>query len=195
MPFEVAVNKSNIYYNRRNFLLGAGAMVALSAAPVYSKATGYVKGAGQYRRLTMFNGQTSENIDIIYWIDGVPILEATSEINWFMRDWREDVSFEMQRDNFYHISAVHNLLETNEPIQLLSGYRTKKTNDHLRRKSRSVSRNSYHLKGMAADIRVKGRRVSQIAKAAQACSFGGIGQYSSSNFIHLDCADVRVWGS
>ena len=179
---------------RRTMLMGTGALIALVATPVYSKTPGYIKGAGKYRRIAMFNGQTSEQIDIIYWIDGAPVKEAIKEIDWFMRDWREDVSMEMERENLYHLSAVHNLLETSEPMQLLSGFRTKKTNDLIRRHSSSVSRNSYHLRGMAADIRVKGRKVSEIAKAAEVCSYGGVGKYSSANFIHLDCAKVRSWG-
>ncbi len=141
----------------------------------------------------MFSGQTHEDIDIIYWVDGQPIPEAVAEINWFMRDWREGVAYEMKRENLYILSAVHNLLETGEPMQLLSGYRTQKTNDRLRRQSRSVSRNSLHLKGMAADIRVRGFRVNTLAKAARACSYGGVGKYSSSNFVHIDCGEVRTW--
>ena len=37
-------------------------------------------------------------------------------------------------------------------------------------------------------------RVSQIARAAKACQGGGVGKYSRSNFVHMDCGVVRTWG-
>ncbi|MDD9979562.1 MAG: DUF882 domain-containing protein, partial [Boseongicola sp.] len=50
------------------------------------------------------------------------------------------------------------------------------------------------MKGQAVDLRLTGRSVSQIARAAIACSAGGVGKYSRSNFVHMDCGPVRVWG-
>ncbi|NBT42701.1 MAG: DUF882 domain-containing protein, partial [Alphaproteobacteria bacterium] len=26
------------------------------------------------------------------------------------------------------------------------------------------------------------------------CNAGGVGRYSRSNFVHMDCGPVRVWG-
>jgi uncharacterized protein YcbK (DUF882 family) len=50
------------------------------------------------------------------------------------------------------------------------------------------------MKGQAADLRLKSRSVGQMAKAAAACSAGGVGRYSRSNFVHMDCGPVRTWG-
>jgi uncharacterized protein YcbK (DUF882 family) len=77
---------------------------------------------------------------------------------------------------------------------LLSGYRSPATNAMLRSRSRGVARNSLHMKGQAADLRLKSRSVSQMARAAAACNAGGVGKYSRSNFVHMDCGPVRVWG-
>ena len=66
-----------------------------------------------------------------------------------------------------------------EPYMLLSGYRSPATNAMLRSKSRGVAKNSLHMKGMAADLRLKSRSVSQMARAAEACSAGGVGQLSA----------------
>jgi uncharacterized protein YcbK (DUF882 family) len=50
------------------------------------------------------------------------------------------------------------------------------------------------MKGQAADLRLNSRSVSQMARAAAACKAGGVGTYSRSNFVHMDCGDVRSWG-
>jgi len=48
--------------------------------------------------------------------------------------------------------------------------------------------------GKAADLRLKSRSVGQMAAAAEACASGGVGRYSRSNFVHMDCGPVRHWG-
>ena len=93
------------------------------------------------------------------------------------------------------MAAAHNLMDVNEPYMLLSGYRSPKTNAMLRSRSRGVAKNSLHMQGKAADLRLSTRSVSQIARAAKACHGGGVGRYSGSNFVHMDCGVVRTWGS
>jgi uncharacterized protein YcbK (DUF882 family) len=50
------------------------------------------------------------------------------------------------------------------------------------------------MKGQAADLRLSSRSVNQMARAASACHAGGVGRYSGSNFVHMDCGPVRTWG-
>ena len=57
----------------------------------------------------------------------------------------------------------------------------------------SVARNSLHMKGQAADLRLKSRSVSQMARAALSCRAGGVGKYRNANFVHMDCGDIRSW--
>ncbi len=178
----------------RRAMLGAFAITAVTAAPVYSKAFGFLKGAGDIRKLSMRSGRTGETLETIYWIEGKYIPEALKEINYFMRDWREDLVVKMDARNVDIVTAAHRLLDTTEPYQLLSGYRSPRTNALLRRRSRRVAKNSLHMKGMAADIRLSSRSVSQIARAGLACNAGGVGRYSRSNFVHLDSGAVRTWG-
>ena len=177
---------------RRLFVATMGASLAapaiLGGAPAHA-------ASGHIRRLRMLCGQTDENIDVIYWIDGEYIPEAMSEINQFMRDWREDKAIVMNRENIDILAATHRILDTDEPFSLLSGYRTKKTNLMLRRRSRQVARNSLHVIGYAADVRLQSRSAHKIAKAATSCRNGGVGKYSGSNFVHIDCGDVRTWGA
>ena len=178
----------------RRGLLGVFAATTLIAAPTYSHAFGVLRGAGDIRRVRMYSGRTGETLDSIYWIEGEYIPEVLKEINHFMRDWRNDDRIKMDPHNVDIIAAAHRLLDVNEPFMLLSGYRSPATNAMLRSKSRGVAKNSLHMKGMAADLRLKSRSVGQMARAAKACSAGGVGTYSRSDFVHMDCGPVRTWG-
>ena len=144
-------------FGRRNVLqyFLASAFCTLSA-PTYSNAAGYLKGSGNIRRLKMYSGHTGESLNAIYWIDGQYIAEVMNEIDFFMRDWRDRRKIKMDRRNIDNLAAISAILETNEPFKLLSGYRTRRTNDMLRRRSRSVASNSLHVKGQAADGAVAG---------------------------------------
>ena len=178
----------------RRGILGVFAATALVAAPTYSNAFGLLRGAGDIRRIRMYSGRTGESIDTIYWIEGKYIKEVLKEINHFMRDWRTDDTMTMDPRTVDIMAASHRLLDVSEPYMLLSGYRSPRTNAMLRSKSSGVARNSLHLKGQAADLRLKSRSVGQMARAAEACASGGVGRYSRSNFVHMDCGPVRTWG-
>ena len=166
----------------------------MAAAPTYANAFGFLRGAGDIRRINMYSGRTGERIDTVYWIDGDYIPEALDEINRFMRDWRSGQVKRIDTRAIDIFAASHNLLDVDEPYMMLSGYRSPETNALLRSRSSGVARNSLHMQGQAADLRLRGRSVSQMARAAAACSAGGVGKYSRSNFVHMDCGPVRLWG-
>ncbi len=178
----------------RRALLGAFAATAVSAAPTFAHAAGFLRGSGDIRRIRMYSGRTGERIDMIYWIDGKYIKDSVKEINYFMRDWRTDQVKSIDLRTIDIMAAAHNLLDVNEPYMMLSGYRSPQTNAMLRRRSRGVAKNSLHMRGQAADLRLASRSVSQMANAAAACRAGGVGRYSRSNFVHMDCGEVRTWG-
>lgn len=142
----------------------------------------------------MYSGRTGESIDTVYWIEGDYIKEALAEINHFMRDWRTNQVTNIDARTIDIAAAAHGLLDVNEPYMMLSGYRSPKTNAMLRSKSRGVAKNSLHMSGQAADLRLKSRSVTQMYKAASACHAGGVGKYSRSNFVHMDCGPIRTWG-
>lgn len=179
----------------RRGLLGAFAATALVAAPTYSNAAGFLRGAGDIRRIQMQSGRTGERIDMIYWIEGEYLADAVKEVNYFMRDWRTNDVKSMDLRTIDLMCAAHNLMDCSEPYMLISGYRSPKTNAMLRARSSGVAKNSRHLRGQAADLRLSSRSVGQMAKAASACRAGGVGRYSSSNFVHMDCGPVRTWGA
>lgn len=179
----------------RRALLGAFAATAVSAAPFFPGVTAYARGAGDIRRLRMHSGRTGESIDMIYWIDGNYIPEALREISHFSRDWRNNEVHQIDTRTIDIMAATAQMLRVNEPYMLLSGFRSQATNQMLRARSRNVAQNSLHLTGEAADVRLRSRTVAEMARAAAACRAGGVGRYSRSDFVHVDCGPVRSWGS
>lgn len=69
----------------------------------------------------------------------------------------------------------------NSPVIINSGYRTPEWNAKV-----GGAKCSYHMKGMAADIVVKGHTTKEIAKIADEImkSHGGVIRYT--NFVHVD---------
>ena len=178
----------------RRAVLGAFAATAVTAAPTYTNAAGFLRGAVISRRIKMYSGRTGERIDMIYWIEGKYIKDAVKEVNFFMRDWRTNGVKSIDLRTVDIMAAAHNLLDASEPYMLLSGYRSPQTNAMLRSRSRGVAQNSLHMRGQAADLRLSSRSVNQMARAAIACQGGGVGRYSRSNFVHMDCGVVRKLG-
>lgn len=73
----------------------------------------------------------------------------------------------------------------NAPIIINSGYRTPSWN-----KTVNGASNSYHCKGMAADIVVKGHQSREVAKYANSImEQGGVIKYT--NFTHVDVREER----
>lgn len=73
----------------------------------------------------------------------------------------------------------------NAPVIINSGYRTPSWNSKVNGAS-----NSYHCKGMAADIVVKGHSSREVAKYADSImEQGGIIKYT--NFVHVDVRENR----
>ena len=188
-------NENGSLITRRKLLGAFSGIAMVSAAPVYAGVPGFLKGAGNIRRIRMRSGRTGEMVDTIYWADGQYIKPVLAELNYFMRDWREDAVTKMSIESIDLIAATHHLLETEEPFQMLSGYRTPKTNAMLRSRSSRVAKDSYHTKGMAADLRMSSRSVNQVAAAAASTNVGGVGRYYKSNFVHMDSGPIRTWVS
>ncbi len=179
--------------SRRNFLKLVSTSTVALMMPSVARAAGFFSKSGDIRKIKFQNSNTGERVNTIYWIEGQYVQEALDQINYFMRDWRQNKVIKIDTANLDIISATQTLLDTEEPFELLSGYRTIKTNKMLAKVTAGVARNSYHIKGMAADLRMRSRTVNQIGRAAESCNRGGIGRYVNSSFVHIDCGPKRRW--
>lgn len=174
----------------RRVLLGGAACTALCglAAPAIAKRR------GAYRSLRLVNARTDEWVETVYWVEGTYLGDALTAFNHLMRDWRQDEATAMDPKLLDVLWETHQILDCDEPFQVISGYRTARTNALLRRRNRGVARNSYHMRGMAVDVTLRTRSVRQIARAAATLEAGGVGRYTRSHFVHFDTGPVRYWG-
>ncbi len=176
----------NATLSRRGVLgLVGGAVTALAAPAVLA-------GAGDIRRVHLVNARTGDEVNTVYWVEGEYIPEAKAEIDFLLRDWRENLIIDYDFKTIDILAATYRLIDTSEPVSIVSGYRSPVTNAMLRRKNRGVAKDSYHTKGMAIDFQMKSRSPVQIRRAAKKLGAGGVGGYRT--FTHVDSGPVRSWG-
>ena len=176
---------------RRRDLLKFGAAAGLTAiaAPAW---------AGQLdiwepRRAILDNLHTGEKFNEVYYANGSYLPDALAEATRVMRDWRTGEERFIDPALFDALHAIGGKLETRAPFQIISGYRSPRTNAMLHERSSGVATNSQHTVGKAIDVRVPGVELSHLRNAALSLGAGGVGFYPVSNFVHVDTGRVRQW--
>jgi len=145
------------------------------------------------RAVSLRHRHTDETLSTVYYANGRYIPSALKEVNWLLRDFRGDQVKEIDPRLLDLLFAVSQRLETAQPFDVYSAYRSPATNALLRREGWGVARNSLHMQGMAIDIGLPGRESRHIANCALSLQRGGVGFYRRSNFVHLDVGEVRTW--
>ena len=179
--------------SRRTVLLGGLSAGLITSIPGPASPA-VLRGKGSFRSLKVINKRTSERLNTVYWVEGQYIPEALEAFYYMLRDWRQEQMIRIDTRTIDIMAAVYKLVETSEPLEIISGYRSPRTNAMLRSRSRGVARNSYHMRGQAVDLTLKSRSVGQMAAAARSLRAGGVGRYSRSHFVHVDSGPVRDWG-
>lgn len=179
--------------NRRHFLKLGLSIIASQILPTYALANSPLLPEDE-RRICVYNLHTKEYIDVIYYKNGEYLKEAFKQINHIFRDHYTGRIREIDKRLIDFLYAIHRRLDAKEPFYLISGYRTRWTNEMLRRRYHGVvAKRSLHIFGKAADIRLPEHRLRQVRRAAYELKMGGVGYYPSRNFIHVDVGSVRFW--
>ena len=174
---------------RRNFLALCGA-AALSMSPLVAEAA---PRPPSERILAILNPHTGETVKATYWVKGRYVPEELHAINHVLRDhWTNEVA-EIDPKLLDVLHALKDRLDTKGAFHAMSAYRSQQTNDMLRRNGEGAAKHSFHLVGKAVDVRLPGRDVKYIHRAAVRLKAGGVGYYPRSNFVHLDVGPVRRW--
>lgn len=145
------------------------------------------------RRAILKNLHTGDAFNDVYFENGRYLPDALAQATKVMRDWRTGETHYIDPQLFDALHNIGQTLETRRPFQIISGYRSPKTNAALHAKSSGVASNSQHTQGKAIDVRVEGVQLAHLHKAALAVQAGGVGYYPVSNFVHVDTARVRRW--
>ena len=149
--------------------------------------------AGRDRELSFYNTHTGEKLAATYWSDGNYLDDGIEEISWLLRDHRAGIANSMDPKLLDLLYQLQTKVDRSGEFHVISGYRSPGTNDMLSKRSNGVAKRSYHMLGQAIDVRLPGFDTRQLKKAAIALKGGGVGYYSSSDFVHLDVGRVRYW--
>jgi uncharacterized protein YcbK (DUF882 family) len=180
------VQSSSVLTRRR--VLGAAAVATGVAFVTPVPAISFAP-----RAVSLYNTHTGEWVRTVYWADGHYIRDAVRDINWVLRDHYTDEVRPMNAGVLDLLGMMRERLDTHEPFLVVSGYRSPATNHRLYLRHNGVASNSYHIHGMAIDLRCEGRSLPQLRGAAVSLRGGGVGYYPHSDFVHVDCGPVRYW--
>jgi uncharacterized protein YcbK (DUF882 family) len=175
----------------RRWALAGGLALLTSAAPLSARAA-LIEGPTE-RSLKLHHLHTGEKVNVTYYGGGWYNPDALHDLSHFLRDFRTNEVVQVDRDLFDLLHSLNQRLETSEPFEIVSGYRSPATNAMLARTTRGVAAHSLHTVGMAVDVRVPGRRMQHVYAAARNLQLGGVGYYPRSEFVHLDVGRVRTW--
>ena len=176
----------------RRDLLALGLVTAASTIfPLKARAVS--EKISSQKELFFYNVYTKENINTVYWKDGMYLPDELARINHIFRDIRSGKEREININLLDLLFKVKEQLKSEDPFHVMSGYRTPKSNAMLRKRKKGVAKNSLHMYGKAVDISIPGYSLRGIRKAAMKLQAGGVGYYPRSKFLHLDVGEVRYW--
>ncbi len=145
------------------------------------------------RTVALDNLHTGESMEAVYWADGDYIPDVLDAVNIQLRDFRSGDVHPIDPRLLDLLDAVNTLTGTQSKFQVISGYRSAATNAMLRERSEEVAKKSFHIQGMAIDVRLPDVDLYRLHEAGLSLGRGGVGFYPDSNFVHLDVGPVRTW--
>lgn len=177
--------------NRRDLIKIGTGLLFTSLLP----STGWpaLTPGNSHRTISFYNTHTGENLVTCYFKNGAYCPDAMGRINCILRDHHTGDIKAIDPRLMDLLNFVNRQLGCSTPFHILSGYRSLKTNDRLRKKRSGVAKSSYHILGRAIDIRLPGCDTRQLRKAFLDLKLGGVGYYPRYDFVHVDTGSFRTW--
>jgi uncharacterized protein YcbK (DUF882 family) len=184
---------SNCLVGRRRVLGFGLGIAALAVAAPLRGALAALPQTGT-RTLAFVNTHTNEKIMAAYWRDGAYDRGALRDINHVLRDHRSNEVADMDPHLLDLLVELHRRTGSRKAYQIISGYRSPKTNAMLASASGGgVAKRSLHMEAKAVDIRLYDVKLKDLREAALGMKAGGVGYYPKSDFVHVDTGRVRFW--
>jgi len=144
-------------------------------------------------RLELKNVHTGETVSVTFGDADSIGPDALARLRHVLRDYRRDEEHDMDRTLFVMLSELAREAGCEPRYEVISGYRSPATNEHLRAAGHAVAQHSLHMDGRAMDVRLKDCPLSRLRDLALAARRGGVGYYPRSGFVHIDTGRVRSW--
>ncbi len=152
------------------------------------------------RTLSVIRPQSGEKARVLYWRDGEVIDSAYQELCHIMRDvvGKETAPIDPKLfETLWGTQAFLARYGMEQPLEILSGYRTAKSNGKLIEQGVPAARQSLHIEGKAADIRVANLNAEVLGGLVRSFRQGGVGFYyregPRGGWIHADTGLKRTW--
>lgn len=183
----------NGFIDRRGVLKAGLLGAAAGLIPLLDAREAYARTGHDSWRVSFKQAHTGESFNGVYRVGNRYLPEAFERLNYVMRDFRTGEVFPMDPRVVDILSMIQARSKSSVPFEVLSAYRSPKTNTNLRRASNGVAKNSFHMYGQALDIRNPNVSTKRLRNIAQGLKAGGVGYYPRSSFIHVDTGSVRSW--
>ena len=165
--------------NRRNFL----------KLMLFLPSLSFAKKVKRSKNLKLYNLHTKEKL-----IVKDTSKESLQKVSHFLRDYRTNEVIDIDKELVELLFELYHKTSKFGYMSVISGYRSPTTNEYLRKHTDGVSKNSMHTKGKAVDIFLGSeKKVKQFAKEAKKLRKGGVGEYYTHKFVHIDTGRVRHW--
>jgi uncharacterized protein YcbK (DUF882 family) len=191
-PADSAEQKCPLIHRRDILKIGAAGLLA-SMVPLIPMRKALAGVNGGVWRVSFHHCHTGESFSGAYRVGDKYLPDAFERLNYVLRDFRTRDVFPMDPRVIDIISLVQAKSRTGKPLEVLSGYRSPKTNAKLRHETSGVAKNSFHMYGQALDIRMPGYNTGRLRRVAMDVHGGGVGYYPRSDFIHVDTGKIRTW--
>nr|WP_314543004.1 DUF882 domain-containing protein [uncultured Massilia sp.] len=152
------------------------------------------------RTLSVVRPASGERTKVLYWKDGQIIDSAYQELCHILRDVNGKSSIPIDPKLFETLWASQAFVARyglEHPLEILSGYRTPASNARLREQGVPAARQSLHMSGKAADVRIAGLTEEVLGGLVKSFRQGGVGFYYRSGpkggWIHADTGLNRTW--
>lgn len=149
------------------------------------------------QRVSLYNVHTDEKVETTFWDGSHFVAEGVSQIEWLLRDWRTNQVAPIDMRLMLVLRSMAQKMETSSPFHVISGFRSQSTNLMLHDNDpEGVPEQSYHMYGMAIDIRLPEIETAKLRDLALWASNGngGVGYYPRSDFVHIDTGRLhRKW--
>ncbi|MDZ4321160.1 MAG: YcbK family protein [Phenylobacterium sp.] len=167
--------------------------VLLGAALTLPLATPALAANPAPRNVSVLNLHTGERLAATYWEAGAYVKDALAGLAKVLRDHRTGETHDMAPGLLDLVASLQAEFAA-QPVQVISGYRSPRTNEALRQSGGGgVAKRSLHMDGLAMDIRMPGVDLARLRDAAWGLQSGGVGYYPGSDFVHVDVGRVRRW--
>jgi uncharacterized protein YcbK (DUF882 family) len=152
------------------------------------------------RTLTVVRPASGERAKVLYWKDGDVIDSAYQELCHLLRDVNGKATAPIDPkllETLWGTQAFIARYGLEQPLEILSGYRTPASNKRLIEAGVPAARQSLHMSGKAADIRIASLNEEVLGGLVRSFRQGGVGYYYRSGpkggWIHADTGLNRTW--